>query len=779
MQAQNPDFNLTLVSNVVYDEGCNDIWGYVDQNGIEYAVLGTRTATAILKLEDPANPEQVYRVDGSQSTWRDMKSWGTHVYSVCDDCPDGLVIIDMTDPTNIQHKIMTEIPDQINGTTASVGAVHNLWMDEFGYLYFAGGDLNSGGLTILDVKTDPWNPVIVGYGPARYSHDTYVRANIAYSCDIYSGFFSVLDVTDKANVQELATQKTITEFTHNCWLSDDSTVLYTTDEETFAYVESYDVSDPSDIKRLDFYRPPSTEDEGVIPHNAHVYNDYVIVSFYTDGIKIIDAQYPDNMIEVGSFDTWTNPGGGFNGNWGAYPFLPSGLILISDIQEGLFVLEPNYVRAGYLIGEVTDAQTGLTIPGVQVDIMEATPNNAQTNNFGTYRTGIANAGSFDVRFTHPVYNELIVNVPLQNDSTTVLDVQLSAIAGYVKLGGQVLDGEGQPVANANVLFEEPNGVVQYSYVSDENGNYGSDVFDLAYNVSAGAWGYGDTSLTVADISAGEVTINLPGKGEDYFDRFVADQNWAITNDAQTGDWERGVPQGTDFQGPLAPSMDSDDFGDKCYVTGLESTTAFDNDVDGAYNLMLSPEIPIDANVFGVTLNFEYWYRSVDVQGASNDSLFVEVYFDGQFVTRAETITTSATEWRSQSIELLSMLPENVGMLQIGFRIGDPPNPGAPLEGAIDNVSIELVRESGVVEPAAAAGIQVYPNPVADYVQVDVNDFEGNISGAELFNSIGQLVARWNIEGTQATLPVNAPAGYYNLQLIDEDGQRYNTELIKQ
>ncbi|MEZ4982763.1 MAG: hypothetical protein R2769_14490 [Saprospiraceae bacterium] len=47
-----------------------------------------------------------------------------------------------------------------------------------------------------------------------------------------------------------------------------------------------------------------------------------------------------------------SPGAGFNGAWGAYPFLPSQTVLISDINSGLYVLQPNYVRACWLEGTV-------------------------------------------------------------------------------------------------------------------------------------------------------------------------------------------------------------------------------------------------------------------------------------------------------------------------------------------------------------------------------------------------------------------------------------------
>ena len=59
---------------------------------------------------------------------------------------------------------------------------------------------------------------------------------------------------------------------------------------------------------------------------------------------MIDVSDPSNMRDVALFDTFSIPienSPNFNGAWGVYPFLPSGNILISDIEYGLFVVKLN------------------------------------------------------------------------------------------------------------------------------------------------------------------------------------------------------------------------------------------------------------------------------------------------------------------------------------------------------------------------------------------------------------------------------------------------------
>ena len=43
----------------------SDIWGYVDENNREYAILGNYNGTYIIDVTDPQNPEQISFIDGN------------------------------------------------------------------------------------------------------------------------------------------------------------------------------------------------------------------------------------------------------------------------------------------------------------------------------------------------------------------------------------------------------------------------------------------------------------------------------------------------------------------------------------------------------------------------------------------------------------------------------------------------------------------------------------------------------------------------------------------
>lgn len=327
--------NMDLVGNLPYSQGTNDIWGYADGSS-EYALVGTVTGFSVVDVTNPSNPIELFFIEGSSSTWRDIKTWGKYAY-VTTEAEDGLLIVDLSDLSG-----QTYVYTQDFFLTS-----HNIYIDENGYAYIFGADTGNGGAIILDLTIDPMNPTIAGIFDDYYLHDGMVRGDTLWGSAIYAGVFSIIDVTDKSNPSIMSSYPTSCQFTHNTWISDDNNYLFTTDETSGCYIGSYDVSDIYNIQEIDLVQEwtgdgPYGQQEDVIPHNTHVFGDYLVTSYYTSGVTIIDASDPFNLIEVAYYDTSPSSGGSFDGCWGAYPYLPSGLILATDQQEGLFVLHTPY-----------------------------------------------------------------------------------------------------------------------------------------------------------------------------------------------------------------------------------------------------------------------------------------------------------------------------------------------------------------------------------------------------------------------------------------------------
>ncbi|MEE8150069.1 MAG: hypothetical protein V3T75_06405, partial [candidate division Zixibacteria bacterium] len=73
-------------------------------------------------------------------------------------------------------------------------------------------------------------------------------------------------------------------------------------------------------------------------HNCYVKGDKLLIAHYSQGVRIWNIANPTAPFEEGHFDT--SPAfSGFSGAWSVYPYLPSGKILVSDMQSGLFVFE--------------------------------------------------------------------------------------------------------------------------------------------------------------------------------------------------------------------------------------------------------------------------------------------------------------------------------------------------------------------------------------------------------------------------------------------------------
>ena len=95
------------------------------------------------------------------------------------------------------------------------------------------------------------------------------------------------------------------------------------------------------------------------------------MSYYGDGVKVVDVSNPLIPVEVGWYDTFPQgAGSGFMGCWGVYPYFASGNIISSDLTNGLHVLNFNGTMAGYVTGNVTDSGTLSTLEDASVTIIE-------------------------------------------------------------------------------------------------------------------------------------------------------------------------------------------------------------------------------------------------------------------------------------------------------------------------------------------------------------------------------------------------------------------------
>lgn len=318
----------------------NDVWGYVDCDSTEYALLGSREYVHFLRLEDDGTPTEIQRIPGGQNvTWRDMKTYRNYGYSVCDGCSEGLMIYDLS-------QVAEDTVILVQQTTQFWSRSHNIYIDELnGRLYSVGTDSMSQGMIVLDLTVDPGNPTLMAKVPmdGGYIHDIHVVDNIAYASHGFNGLY-VYDATDAANpiFQGSLTDYPQMGYNHSSWLDVNRGLLIFADETFNRALKLVDVNDPTDIHVTDVFRSKllAPADTASIAHNPFVRDNYAIVSYYHDGIVIFDMTDSSNVVPVAHYDTQPDNTDyiGFTGAWGTYPYLPSQRILGSDVTNGLFVL---------------------------------------------------------------------------------------------------------------------------------------------------------------------------------------------------------------------------------------------------------------------------------------------------------------------------------------------------------------------------------------------------------------------------------------------------------
>ncbi|MFT4941279.1 MAG: choice-of-anchor B domain-containing protein [Paraglaciecola sp.] len=411
-----PCSNVSLLSHIPLGDfpsnptTANDIWGHYDLNTQkEYALIGLRNAIAAVDVTNPEAPVVVGSIAGQSTIWRDIKvyqfydhemsMWRSYAYVTADGASDGLFIIDLT-----------QLPEQftlvqVDDTDRSA---HNVYISNVDYsLNIANGNEtpmvhlpganNANGAFRSYSLADPQNLLLEvdrnGAGRTDYSHDlsslsvsderanTDCTSSIAGECRVMLDFnenaLHIWDHTENDQITLLsATNYPNTSYTHSGWWSEDKQYVLVhdeLDEQNFGLnttINIFDISSLTQPQLVSTWSGPTR----AIDHNGFVRGNRYYMSNYERGLTILDITDPAQPTEAGFFDTYpVADSASFNGAWGVYPFLPSGNILVSDINAGLFVLADNtssqspvtlrFEQASYTAEEGTSLTINVTKTG--------------------------------------------------------------------------------------------------------------------------------------------------------------------------------------------------------------------------------------------------------------------------------------------------------------------------------------------------------------------------------------------------------------------------------
>jgi choice-of-anchor B domain-containing protein len=607
----------------------NDCWGYVSETGREYAIIGLSSGTSFVEITNPGNPSIIQFIDGPNSTWRDIKTYGNYAYAVSEG-GGGIQVMDLSDIDNGSVNLVNSV------TTGGNQQTHNIVLNpDSGFIYRVGGGTNYG-LRIYDLNQDAINPPFVGELFDFYVHDAqvvsytegpYAGLEVAFCCaglnsgSTETGLY-VVNVTDKSNpVLMRRLEYPNGAYSHQGWLTPDRKYFLLGDElnassTDFSTLHVINVENPYQPSYVKDWKNSST----AITHNVYTSGQFGYIANYTSGVRIFDLRDPLAMREVGYFDTYPDgEAASFNGLWSCYPYFPSGTVIGSDIQRGLFVWTPD-------LAEILFTPVG----GVPRTI----------SSFGE-------SLEFEVDVLATSIDPASALVRIDNGSGPV-DIPATQT------------GENRFRADLPELLCPSELVYQF----------------LASDVEGEAFISAPYETLVADDFPAVLNSDFESNGE----------GWVVGGDAVAayeGRWMRGTPIAA-VGGPIS---DYDASG-RCYVTGNGADICCDVD---ELTTLTSPLL--DASGGDAFLSYARWFSNGEGPWPAQDVMEVEISDDdGLSWTLLEVVGPTGEDvdgdWFLKTFRIDEYV-QPTNLVRVRFSVNDPTTDSI-VEAAIDRVSVEVV-----------------------------------------------------------------------------------------
>jgi len=360
----------------------NSLWGWTDPlTGHEWVLLGLNNGTAFIDISNPEAPYYAGRLpthSGTSNTWRDMRVYQNYAYIVSEQVGHGMQIFDLT-----QLRSAIGAPDVYTETAHynRVSNTHTISINEqTGYAYLVGTTgtnnnpnvLTCGGNMHIVSLANPISPQFVGcYNDGGYIHENqcFVYAGPDLDCDpVAAGNQScagrevclasrgtahnldIIDVSNHASPVRLSSLRfNNIGYAHQAWFTEDQRYILLNDEldEQNAGVPTRTwIFDASNLNApvLSGGNGYFQHATAAIDHNLYVRGSFVFESNYRAGLRILALTNlaQSQLEEVAFFDVFpANDQAEFDGTWNNYPFFASGVIPVTHLSQGLFLLKPS------------------------------------------------------------------------------------------------------------------------------------------------------------------------------------------------------------------------------------------------------------------------------------------------------------------------------------------------------------------------------------------------------------------------------------------------------
>jgi choice-of-anchor B domain-containing protein len=722
--------------------GYSSCWSYVHGDGREYAVIGTSAGTAIYNVTDPDATYFVEFIPGIRSLWREMKSYRNWIYVVTEGfvpaggdpvVPPGIQIISMVDPEN--PVLASTWAGSFNRAhSVSVDTTRGLLICNGTNLYVPPSGQTPTGMRILSLA-DPLNPVDVGAWPAMvgdvppefYVHDSVPIGTRLYASSVYAGIQRVIDFTVPSTPVEVASWSYPGAFTHNAWPDSSGSVLYVTDEVNGEPLKVFDIAG---LPAQPTLTTTLTSNPLAIVHNAHVQGRELFLANYTEGTRVLDISDPRHPAEFAWADSYLGGSGGFAGVWGVCPYFPSGTVIASDMQTGLWVYRP--VRDyGLIHVQVTDG----VFPLAGAEVFLSTQGDSATTGADGILRFAPNPGLHTVKAAKFGYGEASVVVPVTQGETDTVTIAL-ALKPTAHLCGTIFD------AATLAPLEEAEADLRYTPVHAHtavDGQYHmpmvpADVYRMEFHRP----GY-VPRIATRSIDPGTDTLDVGLRAATTWEKFEAASGWLLGapgDNATAGFWIRATPSGTatttattpgggasaraaglegaprpgnriehgDHEydgatpGQVAPATDRTPGGTMCFVTGNNMSPVIDDaDLDGGRTTLTSPGMALLAAYTDPAISYWRWFYT---QFSHPDDWLAVLITNDNGATWIPVDTTRAmgNHWVEKTIRVADYVaPTN--MVRVRFVANDG-GTASVVEAGIDDVTTYDLASPVGVGPAA-------------------------------------------------------------------------------
>lgn len=354
-----PNQNINLLSLIHPNNGTvgigpddrryNGCWGWY-QTGLnkEYAIVGSSSGTYFIDVSTPTTPSvSAFVVGVPNVTVREIKTYQNYCYLTCDE--SGANTFQIIDMSTLPNSVTV-----VYNSNSLFERGHTQWINQ-DKLYVGGVTYSNSTASSMNVYSlaTPTAPVLLrelkqDFPAISYVHDMYVRNDTIYASCGYQGLyvFKFNSATNTFVQLGSYTGYGSGTYNHSSGLTlDGKHLLFCDESPAGSPIRFVNVQNLNNIQPVQNFQPYSN----TTPHNPFLIgNNWALISCYQDGLFIYDISQPGNASVAGYFDTFPQGGGNVNnyfgqdyrGNWGAYPYLPSGIIIAADMQNGVFILDP-------------------------------------------------------------------------------------------------------------------------------------------------------------------------------------------------------------------------------------------------------------------------------------------------------------------------------------------------------------------------------------------------------------------------------------------------------